>query len=70
MKTYLVASMVVLIVLAHVGLWRSDMASGLKLTFTLINAVAWTIILAPIFLIDRWLETIKRRNKSDHDNLT
>ncbi|WP_299722556.1 phenylalanyl-tRNA synthetase subunit beta [uncultured Tateyamaria sp.] len=62
MKTYLVAGIVVLIVIAHIFLWRSDMAPGLKLTFTLINTVAWTIILAPIFLIDRWLDAIKRRN--------
>ncbi|WP_299286294.1 phenylalanyl-tRNA synthetase subunit beta [uncultured Tateyamaria sp.] len=70
MKTYLVAAMVVLILIAHVFLWRSDMATGLKITFTIINFTGWAIILAPIFLIDRWLDAVKRRNSCDHDNLT
>lgn len=67
----LVAAMVALIVVAHVFLWLSDMEPGLKLTFTILNAIGWTIVLAPILLIDRWLEAIKRRNRhDDHDNLT
>lgn len=70
MRKYLVIALVILIVIAHIFLWRSDMETGAKLTFTVINAAAWTIILAPILLIDRWLEAVKRRNRSDHDNLT
>ncbi|WP_299147077.1 phenylalanyl-tRNA synthetase subunit beta [uncultured Tateyamaria sp.] len=70
MKIYLVAAMVVLILIAHVFLWRSDMARGLKITFTVINVAGWMIILAPIFLIDRWLDAVKRHNSSDHENLT
>ena len=71
MKTALVAVMVILIVVAHVFLWRSDMDPGLKLTFTILNAIGWSIVLAPILLIDRWLDAVKRRNRSDdHDNLT
>lgn len=70
MRIYLVLGMVVLIVVAHIFLWRSDMDTGLKLTFTILNAVGWTIVLAPILLIDRWLEAITKRNMNDHDNLT
>lgn len=62
--------MVILIVVAHVFLWRSDMEPGLKLTFTILNAIGWTIVFAPILFIDRWLEAVKRRNSDDHDKLT
>lgn len=70
MKACLVIAMVTLIVIAHVFLWRSDMAAELKLTFTILNALGWTIVLVPILFIDRWLDAIKRRNGRDHDNLT
>ncbi|MEO0390808.1 MAG: phenylalanyl-tRNA synthetase subunit beta [Pseudomonadota bacterium] len=52
-----------LIVVAHIFLWRSEMETGLKLAFTVLNAIGWTIVLAPILLIDRWLEAIKKRNE-------
>ena len=70
MKIILVSAMVTLIVIAHVFLWRSEMDTGLKLTFTVLNAIGWSIVLVPILFIDRWLEAIKRRNRRDHDNLT
>jgi hypothetical protein len=70
MRKYLVAAMIVAIVIAHVFLWRSDMATSLNLSFTIINGVAWTIVLAPILLIDRWLAATKRRNADEHDNVT
>ena len=70
MRKWLVLTLVALIVIAHVFLWRSDMPAHLKLTFTIINAAGWTIVLAPILLIDRWLEAIQRRNRDDHDNVT
>lgn len=70
MKAALVATMVILIVIAHIFLWRSDMEPGLKLTFTVLNAIGWSIVFVPILFIDRWLAAIKRRNSSDHDNLT
>ncbi|MEL6452973.1 MAG: phenylalanyl-tRNA synthetase subunit beta [Pseudomonadota bacterium] len=69
MRIYLVSALVLLIVIAHVFLWRSDMPSGAKLTFTLINAAGWTIILGPILLIDRWLAAVKARNAEDRDDL-
>lgn len=70
MRKWLVLTLVTLIVIAHIFLWRSDMPTHLKLTFTIINATGWTIVLAPILLIDRWLEAIQRRNGDDHDNVT
>ncbi|WP_415401442.1 phenylalanyl-tRNA synthetase subunit beta [Tateyamaria sp. SN3-11] len=70
MRKWIVLTLATVIVVAHIFLWRSDMDTGLKLTFTVLNAAGWTIVLAPILLIDRWLEAIKTRNTSDHDNLT
>ena len=72
MRVYLVLFLVTLIVIAHIFLWRSGMAFGLKLTFTILNAIGWSIVLLPILFIDKWLDSIKRRNaeKSSHDNVT
>jgi hypothetical protein len=67
MTRYIVAAMITLIVVAHVFLWRSGMETSLKLTFTIINATAWTIILGPIFFIDKWIKAIKTRNAADKD---
>lgn len=60
--------MVVAIVIAHVFLWRSGMALHLKIAFTTINTIAWTVILAPILLIDRWLDAVKSRNSEPEDD--
>jgi dolichyl-phosphate-mannose--protein O-mannosyl transferase len=54
-STWIVVALVTLIVIAHVFLWRSDMPTGQKLTWTLLNTLTWTVILAPIFFVDRWL---------------
>lgn len=62
MSRYLVGCIIALIVIAHVFLWRSGMPTGLKLTFTVLNAIGWTIVIAPVFLVDRWLDTIRSRN--------
>ncbi len=72
MRVLLVITLVSMIVIAHVFLWQSDMPRALKLTFTLLNAVGWTIVLAPILLIDKWLAAIKQRNSDDknHNNVT
>ena len=69
MKYALVAAMVIAIVIAHIFLWRSDMDPGLKLTFTILNAIGWAIVFAPILFIDRWLEAIKSRNSERKDDL-
>jgi len=70
MRVWLVVTMVALIGIAHIFLWRSEMPAHLKLTFTILNIAGWTIVLAPILLIDRWLEAVQRRNRDDHDNVT
>jgi len=54
--------LVTLIVLAHVALWRSDMPPDLKMTFTILNAIGWSIILLPIVFVSRWMNAIERRN--------
>ncbi len=67
----ILVGMVLAIVVAHVFLWRSDMAVEMKLIFTILNAAGWSIVLAPIFLVDRWLAAVERRNATkDHDNVT
>lgn len=72
MRYYLVGAMVLLIVIAHVFLWRSDMDPVLKLTFTILNVIGWAIVLLPILFIDKWLDSIKKRNAEtdSHDNVT
>lgn len=65
MRIVLVSVLVMFIVIAHVFLWRSGMDTGLKLVFTVLNAIGWTIVLAPMLLIDRWLDAIKSRNKTE-----
>ncbi|MEQ3708089.1 MAG: hypothetical protein ABNH38_07090 [Tateyamaria sp.] len=45
------------------------MPGHLKLTFTILNAMGWTIVLAPIMLINRWLDATKSRNVDKHDDL-
>jgi len=62
MRVILVSVMVLFIVIAHIFLWLSDMATHLKVIFTVINIAGWTVVLAPILLIDRWLEAVKARN--------
>jgi hypothetical protein len=65
----LVLTLVAPPIIAHIFLWRSDMPGHLKLTFTILNAMGWTIVLAPIMLINRWLDATKSRNVDKHDDL-
>ncbi|WP_263844020.1 hypothetical protein [Roseobacter sinensis] len=58
-RVLLVAVMLCLIIVAHVFMWFSDMPRDLKIVFTVLNAAGWTIVLAPILLVDRWLATIQ-----------
>ncbi|WVX47250.1 hypothetical protein ROLI_003170 [Roseobacter fucihabitans] len=64
-RAILVGIMVCLIVVAHVFMWLSDMPRDLKIAFTVLNAAGWTIVLAPILLVDRWLASIRSRNRDD-----
>lgn len=64
-STRIVVVMVALIVVAHVFLWRSGMPTAEKAVWTAFDTIAWTIILAPVFLADRWLERIPDNVTSD-----
>ncbi|MGB3408937.1 MAG: hypothetical protein WBA67_15755 [Jannaschia sp.] len=55
------------IVVAHVFLWLSDMAPEAKLAFTVLNAIAWSVVLVPIWLVPRWLEAVRARNAASRD---
>lgn len=66
LRGWLVAGLVVCIVLAHVALWRSGMEASTKMAFTVLNAIGWAIILAPILLVDKWLDA-KRGQNQDRD---
>ncbi|MEM9551319.1 MAG: hypothetical protein AAGA05_09095 [Pseudomonadota bacterium] len=70
MTKWLVGAMVVLIVVAHVFLWRSGMPVEQKLTFTVLNVAGWTIVLAPIFLVGRWLKSVETRNAKAREEST
>jgi len=64
LRGWLVTGLVVCIVLAHVALWRSGMDTSTKLAFTVLNAVGWTIVLAPISLVDKWLDAKRGQNQN------
>lgn len=64
-RLVLVAVMVCFIIVAHIFMWLSDMPRDMKITFTVLNAAGWTIVLAPILLVDRWLDAIRARNSDD-----
>jgi dolichyl-phosphate-mannose--protein O-mannosyl transferase len=66
-STWIVLALVTLIVIAHVFLWRSDMPTGQKAMWTVLNTVTWTIILAPVFLVERWLGSVRARNGRPED---
>ena len=66
-STWIVLALVALIVTAHVFLWRSDMPTGQKAMWTALNTLAWTIILAPVFLVERWLDATRTRNRGTRD---
>ena len=68
MRAALVSTLIFFIVIAHILLWRSDMPFGLMLTFTILNAIGWTIVLAPMLLIDKWLDSVKARNSQAPDD--
>ncbi|MEM8851701.1 MAG: phenylalanyl-tRNA synthetase subunit beta [Pseudomonadota bacterium] len=61
----ILAILVTAILVAHVFLWMSEMPTGAKLTFTLLNAVAWSLVLVPIWLVPRWLDAIQRRTAGE-----
>ncbi len=58
----ILAALITAIVVAHIFLWLSTMTLGAKLAFTALNALAWAVVLVPIWLVPRWLDGIERRN--------
>lgn len=60
MRLYIIF-LLVLIVVAHIALWSSDMPRDLALRLTLINAGAWAVILLPAWAVSRWAAAHKRR---------
>ncbi|WP_375550938.1 phenylalanyl-tRNA synthetase subunit beta [Rhodophyticola porphyridii] len=52
----------VVVIAAHVAMWRSDMPRDVAFRFTVINAIAWAVVLGPVFLVARWLHAVERRN--------
>ena len=67
MHKWIAACLIILILIAHMFMWRSGMETQWKVIFTAINFTAWGIILGPVFLIDKWLDAVKTRNKSNAD---
>lgn len=57
MRTRIVlAALLTLIVVAHIGLWMSDrMPAEMKLRFTIINVLGWSVVLLPAYGVSRWL---------------
>jgi hypothetical protein len=52
-----------LVVLAHVGLWQSErVPDALKWRLTVINAVGWSVVLIPAWLVGRWLKAHEGRD--------
>jgi hypothetical protein len=50
------AALLTLIVVAHIGLWMSDrMPTEMKLRFTIINVLGWSVVLLPAYGVSRWL---------------
>ncbi|MDW3182918.1 hypothetical protein [uncultured Roseobacter sp.] len=64
-RVLLVTVMLCLIILAHVFMWLSDMPRDLKIVFTVLNVAGWTVVLAPILLVDRWLATSRHDVEDD-----
>lgn len=56
-------ALLTLIVLAHVGLWRSDrVPDEVKLRLTVINALGWAVVLLPAWGVSLWLRARQRRD--------
>lgn len=56
-------ALVVLIVVAHIGLWRDpDLPIDTKRRLTMINALAWAVIILPVFAVNQWLKAKTRKD--------
>jgi len=53
----LLACLITLIVVAHVGLWRDpDIPIEAKRRLTTLNAIGWAVIILPVFAVNQWLK--------------
>ena len=59
----LLVALLVLIVVAHVGMWRDpDMTFEAKRNWTLINTLVWAVIVLPLFAVNQWLKVKTRKD--------
>ena len=59
----LLAVLLVLIIVAHVGMWRDpDMTFEVKRNWTLVNTLAWGVIVLPMFAVNQWLKVKTRKD--------
>jgi hypothetical protein len=56
-----IACLLILIALAHIALWTSDMPRDIALRLTLINAAGWAVILLPAWAVSKWAAAHKGR---------
>jgi hypothetical protein len=48
---------------AHVGMWRDpDMTFEVKRNWTLVNTLAWAVIVLPMFAVNQWLKVKTRKD--------
>lgn len=56
--------LLIFIVLGHIGMWRDpDMPIAEKRNWTLINALAWAVIILPALGVNQWLKA--KTSKTD-----
>ncbi len=54
-KTVAIVALVGLVVLAHAGLWTSEMwTAEAKLRLTVLNALGWAVVVLPALAVRRW----------------
>lgn len=58
----LLAALIILIVVAHIGLWRDpDIPIEAKRRLTALNALAWAVIILPAIAVSQWLKAKTRK---------
>ena len=57
-----VAALVLLIVVAHIGLWRDpEIPVETKRRLTTLNAMGWAVVLIPAWAVSQWLKAKTRK---------
>lgn len=57
-----VLALALLVVGAHVMLWRSGMPGDAKMRLTVLNAAGWAAVLLPALAVNLWLGAVTRRD--------